>query len=204
MADWWDWLRAATRVEDACASSGVALRQAFWPIASGAYDMVLVGGIEKMSNLPIAGVTDALAAGDVLFEDPGQVHLPGFLRRHCHGLHAPLRGLSRRPVARRHQKSRERQAEPQAQFRARIADLMAGRIAKAQQRAAVPDWQTEMDFLHDDGANPFIAWPLRLFDCSPSPTGVSCPAGGRGWLSASPTTLSTSSAVGRPATPPPS
>jgi acetyl-CoA C-acetyltransferase len=29
-----------------------------------------------------------------------------------------------------------------------------------------------MDFLHDDGANPTIAWPMRLFDCSPISDGA--------------------------------
>ncbi|MCA9934606.1 MAG: thiolase domain-containing protein, partial [Anaerolineales bacterium] len=30
----------------------------------------------------------------------------------------------------------------------------------------------EMEFLHDDRANPMIAWPLRLFDCSPVTDGA--------------------------------
>jgi acetyl-CoA C-acetyltransferase len=29
-----------------------------------------------------------------------------------------------------------------------------------------------MEFLHDDRANPVIAWPLRLFDCSPISDGA--------------------------------
>jgi acetyl-CoA C-acetyltransferase len=29
-----------------------------------------------------------------------------------------------------------------------------------------------MAFLHDDGANPVIAWPMRLFDCSPISDGA--------------------------------
>ena len=29
-----------------------------------------------------------------------------------------------------------------------------------------------MDFLHDDRANPVIAWPMRLFDCSPISDGA--------------------------------
>ena len=62
MADWIGLTpRPATRIEDACASSGVALRQGIVAVASGLYDVVLVGGIEKMSNLPTAQVTDALA-----------------------------------------------------------------------------------------------------------------------------------------------
>ena len=80
MADWVGLTpRPATRVEDACASSGVALRQGIIAIASGFFDMVLVGGIEKMSNLPTEQVTDTLAtAGDVLYEIPAGMTFPGF------------------------------------------------------------------------------------------------------------------------------
>jgi acetyl-CoA C-acetyltransferase len=42
--------RPATRVEDACASGGVAIRQGVMAIASGMYDVVLVGGAEKMTQ----------------------------------------------------------------------------------------------------------------------------------------------------------
>jgi acetyl-CoA C-acetyltransferase len=38
----------ATRVESACASGGAAFRQAFLEVASGASDIVLAGGVEKM------------------------------------------------------------------------------------------------------------------------------------------------------------
>ena len=56
------------RLEDACASGSVALRQAALAIAAGQYDVVLVGAVEKMTNLPIAQVTDALAsAADTQF-----------------------------------------------------------------------------------------------------------------------------------------
>ena len=53
--------RPAVRVEGACASSSVALRQGLMAIASGMYDVVLVGGVEKMTNLPTTEVTDTLA-----------------------------------------------------------------------------------------------------------------------------------------------
>lgn len=70
---------ASTRIEDACASSGVALRQGALAIASGAVDVVLVGGLEKMTDLPGAKVTDALAlAADSLFEIPAGFTFPGF------------------------------------------------------------------------------------------------------------------------------
>jgi acetyl-CoA C-acetyltransferase len=41
----------ARRVENACASSGYALRDAYLAIRSGAIDIALVGGVEKMNDL---------------------------------------------------------------------------------------------------------------------------------------------------------
>lgn len=175
MADWVGLApRPATRVEDACASGGVALRQGVLAVASGLYDVVLVGGIEKMSNLPIAGVTDALAtAGDVSFEIPAGFTFPGFYAAiataYMHRYGASADALLRVGI-----KNHDNGAlNPKAQFRARIADLMAGRIAKAQQKGLpVPAWGDEMDFLRDNAANPMVAWPLRLFDCSPVTDGA--------------------------------
>ena len=67
-----DWLGMTpipvTRIENACASSGSALREGVMAIASGLYDIVLVGGMEKMTSLPTEGVTDVLAtAADGLY-----------------------------------------------------------------------------------------------------------------------------------------
>jgi len=50
---------AAVHVESACASGGVALRQAFMEVASGMSDVVLASGIEKMNDG--ADVTNVLA-----------------------------------------------------------------------------------------------------------------------------------------------
>lgn len=56
----------ATRFEDACASSGVAFHQAWQAVAAGFYDVVVVCGVEKMTNQPTARVGEILAmAGDV-------------------------------------------------------------------------------------------------------------------------------------------
>ena len=84
MADWVGLTpRPATRVEDACASSGVAVREGIIAIASGLYDIVLVGGIEKMSDLPTEQVTDTLAtAGDAIYEIPAGFTFPGFYAAH--------------------------------------------------------------------------------------------------------------------------
>ncbi len=105
MADWVGLTpRPAVRIEDACASSGVALRQGIMAVASGLHDVVLVGGIEKMSNLPTAEVTDTLAtAGDVLYEIPAGFTFPGFYAAIAIGLHGALRRDARGAPSGRHQ-----------------------------------------------------------------------------------------------------
>ena len=56
----------ATRFEDACASSGVAFHHAWQAVAAGVYDVVVVCGVEKMTNQPTERVGEILAmAGDV-------------------------------------------------------------------------------------------------------------------------------------------
>jgi acetyl-CoA C-acetyltransferase len=57
------------RVEAACASGGMALREAYMAIASGYHDVVVVGGVEKMTDVSTGDATIALAgAGDVEWE----------------------------------------------------------------------------------------------------------------------------------------
>jgi acetyl-CoA C-acetyltransferase len=53
---------AASRVESACASSGLAFRTAFIEVAAGFSDIVLAGGVEKMTDISGDGATYALAA----------------------------------------------------------------------------------------------------------------------------------------------
>lgn len=175
MADWVGLTpRPATRIEDACASSGVALRQGIMAIASGLYDVVLVGGIEKMSSLPTSQVTDALAtAGDVLYEIPAGFTFPGFYAAMATA-YMDRYGATPESLMRVGLKNHDNGAlNPKAQFGVRIADVMASKKAKAEKKGLrIPTWEDEMAFLHDDRANPMIAWPLRLFDCSPISDGA--------------------------------
>ena len=68
----------ATRYENACASAGVAARQAVRDIRSGEADVLLVGGAERMNNLGTSGATEALAiAADDLYEVRAGVTFPG-------------------------------------------------------------------------------------------------------------------------------
>lgn len=58
-----------TRVEGACASGSLALRQGFMSVASGMHDIVVVGGVEKMTELGVNTVSDILGgAGDQEWE----------------------------------------------------------------------------------------------------------------------------------------
>ena len=48
-------------------------------------------------------------------------------------------------------------------------------MQKAKQKGEpVPEWHDELDFLKDPRANPIVAWPMRLFDCSPITDGAAC------------------------------
>ena len=175
-----DWLGMTpipvTRIENACASSGSALREGAMAIASGMYDIVLVGGMEKMTNLPTEGVTDVLAsAADGLYEVPAGLTFPGIFgaiaKAHMDRYETNLDHLLKVGI-KNHQNGA---LNPKAQFNVTINGLMERRKERAQQRGQpVPDWQSEMDFLNDERANPWIAWPLRLYDCAPITDGASC------------------------------
>lgn len=175
MADWVGLTpRPAVRIEDACASSGAALRQGIMAIASGLHDVVLVGGMEKMNNLPIADVTEALAtAGDMLYEIPAGFTFPGFYAAMA-SAYMYRYGARQEALMRVAKKNHDNGAlNEKAQFNMTLQDVMARKVASAEKKGyAVPAWEDEMAFLHDDRANPLIAWPLRLFDCSPVTDGA--------------------------------
>ena len=177
MADWLGMTPVPmTRIENACASSGSALREGVMAIASGMYDIVLVGGVEKMTNLATEEVTDVLAsAADGLYEVPAGLTFPGIFgalaKAHMDRYETNLDHLLKVAI-KNHQNGA---MNPKAQFNVTIQTLMERRKARAQERAQpVPEWQTEMDFLNDVQANPWIAWPLRLYDCAPITDGGSC------------------------------
>ena len=175
-----DWLGMTpvpvTRIENACASSSSALREGIMAIASGLYDIVLVGGMEKMTNLPTEGVTDVLAtAADGLYEVPAGLTFPGIFgaiaTAHMDRYETNLDHLLKVAI-----KNHENGAlNPKAQFNVTIQSLADRRVARAQQRGLpVPEYNDEMDFLNDPQANPWIAWPLRLYDCAPITDGAAC------------------------------
>lgn len=78
-----------TRVEAACASSGSAFFHAVASVAAGMYDVVLVGGVEKMTSQPTPKVTEILAgAGDTTGEVRAGATFPALFamiaRRHMY------------------------------------------------------------------------------------------------------------------------
>src|SRR5579863_4063977 len=78
-----------TRFEAACASSGSAFFHAVSAVGAGLYDVVLVGGVEKMTSQTTPKVTEILAgAGDMLGEGRAGATFPALFamiaRRHMY------------------------------------------------------------------------------------------------------------------------
>jgi acetyl-CoA C-acetyltransferase len=89
----------AGRVESACASGGLAVKCAFLDIASGNSNIVLAGGVEKMTDVSGDGATYALAtAADQEYEVFHGATFPGLYammaRRHMHEFGTTRRQLS--------------------------------------------------------------------------------------------------------------
>lgn len=79
MADYLGTIPApATRVESACASGGTAVRMGWMEVASGLSDIVLVGGVEKMTDINGDEATFALStAADTEYEGYQGITFPG-------------------------------------------------------------------------------------------------------------------------------
>jgi len=167
--------KPATRTEGACASSALAFREGVFAIASGFYDMVLVGGVEEMSKRTTEEVAEGLALatvpyeGEVGFTFPGvfgalataYFHKYGATREHL--MNVTIKSHNNAPL------------NPKAQFPLSIRDIMNARIEGAKKRGKpVPEWEDEKDFLSDVRANPVVAWPMHLYDCCPISDGASC------------------------------
>ena len=69
---------AAARVESACASGGLAMRLGWMEVAAGVSDIVLVGGVEKMTDVTGEEATFALStAADTEYEGYQGITFPG-------------------------------------------------------------------------------------------------------------------------------
>jgi len=136
----------STRVESACASGGLAVRQAIFEVAAGASEIVLAGGVEKMTDGVDA--TDALAtAADQEYEAFHGITFPG-LYAFIANAHMHRYGTTREQLADVAVKNHDHGSlNPKAQFPFKLT------------REAVMN-------------STMVAWPLRLLDCSPVTDGA--------------------------------
>jgi acetyl-CoA C-acetyltransferase len=138
----------STRVEGACASGGLAVREGFLSIASGINDVVVVGGIEKMNDVGGFAATETLAtASDQEWEAFFGATFPGIYAmiatRHMHDYGTTKEQLAQVAVKNHSNGS----LNPFAQYQRKI---------KIEQVL---------------NASP-VAYPLGLFDCSPVTDGA--------------------------------
>jgi acetyl-CoA C-acetyltransferase len=151
MADWAGLLHVpATRTEAACASSGVALRAGINAVLSGLSDVVMVGGVEKMTHRTTSEVTEYLAmASDYPFEQWHGITFPGLYAlmatRHMSDYGTTEKQLAMTAVKNHFHGS----LNPKAQMQKEIT-------------------------LETALSSRFIAWPLKLYDCSLITDGASC------------------------------
>ena len=167
--------KPATRTEGACASSALAFREGVFAIASGFYDVVLVGGVEEMSKCSTENVAEGLALAAVPYENRIGFTFPGVFGTIATAYFEKY-GASHRNLMDVTIKSHNNAPlNPKAQFPYTIRDMMDKRIAKAKSYGEdPPTWEDEKDFLADPRVNPAIAWPMHLFDCCPISDGASC------------------------------
>jgi acetyl-CoA C-acetyltransferase len=167
--------KPATRTEGACASSALALREGVFAIASGFYDMVLVGGLEEMSKRTTEEVAEGLALATVPYEGRVGFTFPGVFGAVATAYFAKY-GANREHLMNVTIKSHNNAPlNPKAQFKLSIRDLMNAKAKSLEKKGIpVPEWQDEKDFLRDVKANPVVAWPMHLYDCCPISDGASC------------------------------
>lgn len=136
------------RVESACASGGLALRLGFIEVASGVSDVVLVGGVEKMTDSTGPEATFALGtAADQEYEGYHGITFPG------------LYALMARAHMEKYGTTREQLA------------LVA--VKNHRHGAKNPLAQFPFEITVDQVLNSvMIADPLRILDCSPITDGA--------------------------------
>lgn len=168
MADWIGVNPIPTaRVEAACASSGAAINVGVLAIASGLYDKVIVGGVEKMRTLGTGDVTDTLAmAADASYEVAMGFTFPGLYAAmtaaHFHKYGSKWEQLADIAI----KDHNNGKLNPKAQFQESIMEI----AEKLGQRKGLT-FGDEMEFLRSD-LNAMVAEPLRLFDCCPISDGA--------------------------------
>ncbi len=138
----------ATRVESACASGGLAFRQAYLAVASGEHDIVLASGVEKMTDVDGGAATYALStAADQEYECYHGITFPGLYAMMAR-VHMHRYGTTREQLAQVAVKNHAHGLlNPLAQFQSKIT------VEQVIDSVMVAD-------------------PLRILDCSPITDGA--------------------------------
>ncbi len=151
IADWSGLLGIpSTRTEAACASGGAALRSGIYAILSGLADVVLVGGVEKMTHRTTAEVTEYLAmASDYPFEQFHGITFPGLFAlmatAHMNTYGTTQEQMARVAVKNHYHASLNPKAHMQKEIT--IENVLSSKV---------------------------VAWPLKMYDCSLITDGASC------------------------------
>jgi len=143
----------ANRYENACASSSAAFRDAFMWVASGFYDIVLVGGAETAAKMgtPLATRTFAMAS-DSRYEYPAGITFPGVFALLAH-LYVKKYGV------------------PLEKLKRQMAQIT---VNSHYYGARNPKAQFQKEITIDDVLNSFmVCQPLQLYDCCPFSDGGS-------------------------------
>ncbi len=166
--------KPATRTEGACASSALAFREGVIAIASGLYDVVLVGGVEEMSKRTTEEVAEGLALANTPYAGRVGFTFPGVFGAVATAYFARY-GAGREDLMNVTIKSHDNAPlNPKAQFPVTVRDMMTAKRETLKRKGLpVPGWEDEKDFLRDVTVNPVVAWPLHLFDCCPISDGAS-------------------------------
>ena len=140
----------AFRTEGACGSSATAIRCGIFAVLSGLADVVMVGGVEKMTHRATSDVTEYLAmACDFPFEQWNGLTFPGLFAMvatsHMHKYGTTEEQMALVAVKNHHHGSMNPKAHMQTEIT--LEKAMSSRV---------------------------IAWPLKLFDCSLITDGASC------------------------------
>jgi acetyl-CoA acetyltransferase len=132
-----------TRFENACATSHAAFRHAVMEIGAGVSDVVLVGGAERILHVPTEHATEYFAyCSDASYEQPTGLTFPGVFALIARA-HMDKYGTTEEQMAHVAVKNhRHGLHNPKAQFRKEIS-------------------------LETVLKSPYVADPLKLFDCCP-------------------------------------
>ncbi|MCD6414424.1 MAG: thiolase domain-containing protein [Candidatus Diapherotrites archaeon] len=138
----------STRVENACASGGTAFREAYMAIAGGHYDIVVAGGVEKMTDVFTSQASLALGGAadqewEVFFGATFPALYALIARRHMHEYGTTEEQMARVAVKNHHNGS----LNPNAQYR---RDVTLEQVMSSSK----------------------VADPLKLLDCSPITDGA--------------------------------